>query len=144
MNDNTEVIAQAAVISELRDQLAIALARIEQLESELEARRCVEAEAQMARTLARSPRPKRRPLNKKPLRPRTDQQWSDVMRKSAERPVPCSGPSGRDRMPDVPPRRSPTPAKYDTRKPLHRKGFGRVKTPRRMTEALCCPVEPLK
>ena len=63
--NNTETISQAVVIGELREQLEMARKEIDRLSGLLDAYRRREADA---RTLA------------KPLRPRTDDEWSDELR----------------------------------------------------------------
>jgi hypothetical protein len=65
------------VIEELREQLRVALDRIDELERELEARRRTERDERLGAAVNR---PKRRPPVQKPLRPRTDSEWRRVLR----------------------------------------------------------------
>jgi hypothetical protein len=73
-----ELARERAAVSELQEWLRVALARIETLEGALDAARRREAEARLVYVLDR-PRPGR-PKITKPLRPRTDRQWSEELR----------------------------------------------------------------
>jgi hypothetical protein len=75
---NTETIRMSAAIAEMQEHLLIALDRIDTLERELAERDRLLAELRLARAVDRAPRP-RRPKIRKPLRPRTDDEWAAVL-----------------------------------------------------------------
>jgi hypothetical protein len=64
---------------ELREQLSMALARIDVLEAQLEARRRAEAEQRLAQGVDRTRPPRRGPRPAKPLRPHTDSEWAKTL-----------------------------------------------------------------
>jgi hypothetical protein len=72
---NTETAAVAA----LRSQLRSALEYIETLETALEAARRREADGRLAGVVDR--KPSGRPKIRKPLRPRTDEEWQAMLRR---------------------------------------------------------------
>jgi hypothetical protein len=82
--DAALLLQHRQAVAELQEQLTAALAYIDRLEGELQARRRNERDSRTARAIDYQ-RP-RRPRITKPLRPSTDEEWAKTLADAHTRP----------------------------------------------------------